>query len=267
MAAAAHQVQAPAWAYDSVQRRGYAPDDPLFLTGDADRLRGYEAGCGDSQRQSPSVEQAKWRSEFVCTVQGCHEVFSTTAAYEAHFRSVHLHRCQQCRKVLPSDRLLQIHVAEVHDALFAVLAEKQPMFECLVPGCGVVCASRRHRKNHLVEDHSYASTIRVGQLIGGPRPKAPRHPRVQARGGVGEGRKGCEFAGGGAMELDIARTPPQRAVPTAISFGRRGRASGRRGRYRSDEGGRGTQRVCFHCQQPGHLKRDCPNSARVGAME
>lgn len=36
-------------------------------------------------------------------------------------------RCMECKRVLATSHLLDLHIREAHDAMFALLAEKQPM--------------------------------------------------------------------------------------------------------------------------------------------
>jgi hypothetical protein len=275
----------PPWAFTLPFRQGYDPSADRFVPGDADRLAAYNEHTHNGARQPPPSSSGSHAStttssdglllpgrydEMPCTVQGCALCFSSTDEYETHFRSAHFHMCQQCRKVLPTDRLLRVHIAEVHDALFAVLAETQPMFECLVPGCESVSLSRRIRKAHLVDDHHYPANFRVGQFLGVPRVKQSHKVRPGHHGAASEDTaEGAVVGVAGEMELDGGSAVIDRRIPASISFGRRGRGGGRRGGRRGNGGraggGGGGPRVCFHCQEPGHVKRECPARAGGGA--
>ncbi|WAR04356.1 ZN511-like protein [Mya arenaria] len=66
-------------------------------------------------------------TEFPCGIAKCSQLFSSLAKYESHYNSCHRHVCSTCSRAFPIDHLLSMHMLENHDAMFAVLAEKQPM--------------------------------------------------------------------------------------------------------------------------------------------
>ncbi|KAI9002645.1 hypothetical protein BC832DRAFT_526321, partial [Gaertneriomyces semiglobifer] len=85
--------------------------------------------------------------------------FQSAAAYEAHYAQAHVNVCSDCGRVLPSYRLLDLHLMEVHDSFFKVLAEKQKAFECFVDGCKKKCRTPHTRKLHLIDRHGYPKDI------------------------------------------------------------------------------------------------------------
>ncbi|XP_026164717.1 zinc finger protein 511 [Mastacembelus armatus] len=99
-------------------------------------------------------------SDFACHISGCSAVFSTLEEYEHHYNSLHRHVCCSCRRSLPSGRLLDIHIQEWHDSLFAILAQSQDMYQCLVEGCGQKFRTSKHRKDHLIRVHKYPPDFR-----------------------------------------------------------------------------------------------------------
>ncbi|KAE8280579.1 Zinc finger protein 511 [Larimichthys crocea] len=99
-------------------------------------------------------------SEFACHISGCSAVFSTLEEYEHHYNSLHRHVCCSCRRSLPSARLLDIHIQEWHDSLFAILAQRQDMYQCLVEGCGQKFRTSKLRKDHLIRLHKYPPDFR-----------------------------------------------------------------------------------------------------------
>ncbi|XP_037541218.1 zinc finger protein 511 [Nematolebias whitei] len=99
-------------------------------------------------------------SEFACHIWGCSAVFSSLDDYEHHYNSLHRHVCCSCRRSLPSARLLDIHIQEWHDSLFALLAPKQDMYLCLVEGCGLKFRTTIQRKDHLIRIHKYPPDFR-----------------------------------------------------------------------------------------------------------
>lgn len=50
--------------------------------------------------------------------------FPSCAALEAHHASHHAHLCDECDKIFPDERFLNLHLAECHDPLVAVRAER-----------------------------------------------------------------------------------------------------------------------------------------------
>ncbi len=64
-----------------------------------------------------------------CTLTpACFELtFSSIEAYETHYATTHRYQCSQCHRYLPSSHYLDLHLSEIHDSFFAVMAEKQNM--------------------------------------------------------------------------------------------------------------------------------------------
>ena len=66
-------------------------------------------------------------SRFQCAVPGCGRWLGSVLEQEVHYSTSHRHGCGLCRAQLPSFHLLQLHLEESHDSLFAVRAQRQPM--------------------------------------------------------------------------------------------------------------------------------------------
>jgi hypothetical protein len=285
-------------------------DDPLFEVGDDHRSTVLAAGGGRGVT-ADNIDELRTFTEFVCSEGRCAAVFTSHTAFEAHYQAAHHNACASCPMVLPSTRLLTMHIQECHDTLFALLAERQPMYECLVEGCLTKLSSRRERKAHLIAVHGYPTDYTFAGLG-----KLQQQHRPGTTGGGGGGGQGLAAAGAasptaaggmpavlrfgsppgeddamlaemvGGLEVDDGTNPPfateDRRIPSSFSFGRGGRGrsgssggggrargggrgGGREGRGTSDhkkgrQKGGGTK-VCYHCQQQGHLKRDCPGAA------
>lgn len=75
--------------------------------------------------------------------------------YEAHMFNCHQHRCSVCGKSFQSDRLLSIHISELHDTYFQLMAKKKPSYVCLVENCPVLSLSNDDRRQHLIDIHMY----------------------------------------------------------------------------------------------------------------
>lgn len=63
---------------------------------------------------------------FDCNIPGCYEKFNTINLYENHYNSHHRFICIECKKTLPSNHLLDLHLSEKHDSYFAVVSQKKP---------------------------------------------------------------------------------------------------------------------------------------------
>ena len=68
-----------------------------------------------------------------CHVTGCNQSFASAADYEEHYQSCHSYVCRYCLRFYPTNHLLEIHLLENHDSLFALLAKKDPMVNTGIP--------------------------------------------------------------------------------------------------------------------------------------
>ncbi|KAI0168377.1 hypothetical protein BJ166DRAFT_590822 [Pestalotiopsis sp. NC0098] len=93
-----------------------------------------------------------------CSLPGHREPlsFRTYTEYEAHYIKAHTNRCSECRKNLPSDHLLNVHIEECHDSFAAVLREKgEHTYSCFVETCDRKCRTPQKRRMHLIDKHMY----------------------------------------------------------------------------------------------------------------
>ncbi|XP_063046996.1 zinc finger protein 511 [Engraulis encrasicolus] len=162
------------------QRLRLNKDHEFFEDGDVHRHL-YLQDLATSATQDPQPAKV---CEFRCHISGCSQQFDSLQGYEHHYSSLHRHVCATCRRCLPSARLLDIHIQEWHDSLFAVMAQKQSMYQCLVEGCDLRFSSSLQRKDHLVRTHSYPPDFRFD--------KSKKSKRVKERLVVGEKSAGME---------------------------------------------------------------------------
>ncbi|XP_072495558.1 zinc finger protein 511-like [Notamacropus eugenii] len=200
---------------------------PLFEDGDVQR----HAYLQDVITQVSQAPERPRVAAFGCHMAGCQQEFSSLEAYEHHYRTLHTHVCSVCRRAFPSAHLLDVHVLEWHDSLFQLLAERQSMLQCLVPGCPDRFGSGRERKEHLVRAHRYPPDFRFDQ---------PRKAQAQAHAqGRPAGEEGAA-AGEEAMEVSPAEAAGAekracgRRIPASICFGQGATRGFRNAKKRSD---------------------------------
>ena len=108
--------------------------------------------------------------------------FSSIQAYEDHYASCHTQVCSECTKILPTSRLLHLHLLEFHDTFFAAQVDQQDqkMYECFVDGCPKKCRTPDGRILHLVDKHNFPLRFDFG-IIRGTWPKPSRKSDSKAR--------------------------------------------------------------------------------------
>ncbi|XP_076685982.1 zinc finger protein 511 lethal (2) k10201 [Andrena cerasifolii] len=98
--------------------------------------------------------------EFPCHAAGCKARFQTLLDFEMHYNSNHRYVCAECKKSLPSPRLLDIHIQETHDSFFQVLCLKRPMYQCYVSECDMKLNNPVERRDHCVNAHKFPKNFR-----------------------------------------------------------------------------------------------------------
>jgi len=119
----------------------------------------------------PSIDEQELhpKKTVMCNVPGCGENFDTVYAYQTHYNSLHRHLCQFCKKSLPSDHLLDLHISEQHDSYFAVQAKNQPMYLCFLEECKTKFSTPEERKDHCIKDHKFPANFRFDQCHVSPK--------------------------------------------------------------------------------------------------
>jgi len=102
--------------------------------------------------------------------------FHTTLDYETHYNTSHRYICQECGKLFPSERWLNLHFAEFHDIMTQMRKEKgEKIHECYVQGCNKFFWSPKKRRLHLIDYHKYPKTFNFGILVNGMIPFSIRN--------------------------------------------------------------------------------------------
>ncbi|XP_043199484.1 zinc finger protein 511-like [Amphibalanus amphitrite] len=219
------------WTYlRSIANKRHPFSDPLYKEGnEACRMQlQYVAVDEDDDTLSDKSEPV---SRFQCAVPGCGRWLGSVLEQEVHYSTSHRHSCGLCRAQLPSFHLLQLHLEESHDSLFAVRAQRQPMYRCFLESCDVLSADADSRREHCTAHHCFPADFCYSPSPP-PRPapsapspfipsplsssSAPSRPQPRLRFsytvpehgvsfGAGAVRSlGREMADGDASEIDMA---------------------------------------------------------------
>nr|XP_050038465.1 zinc finger protein 511-like isoform X1 [Dermacentor andersoni] len=102
----------------------------------------------------PGALERRHRGTLRCA---CPREFDSVREFESHYASRHHLTCTQCRIALPTEYLLELHIAESHSPIFAArpTSTNHPKYECVVEGCTERFASWADRKQHTVDAHRY----------------------------------------------------------------------------------------------------------------
>ena len=140
-------------------------NDPFFL-------KGYQLSCKNEgfvavhYIDSSDTVEFKWKKretrslfQYQCGVAGCTLAFASLSDSDAHYEESHIFQCRECYAILPSDRLLDLHLDEAHDSFFAAAVERgRARYSCLV--CKEKFDSNQERHVHLMKDHQYPKWFR-----------------------------------------------------------------------------------------------------------
>lgn len=145
-----------------VRLRRREPDDEFFHEGN---LFSHLASSS-KLLSSAEKEDLVWSDEdsrtFACQVASCRETFADLSSYESHYHSRHRNVCVSCKKVLPTSYLLDVHISEEHDPVFALRAHNR-VYRCLIESCTETFSDANQRKDHLIHIHKYPSSFRFGR--------------------------------------------------------------------------------------------------------
>nr|XP_054929246.1 zinc finger protein 511-like isoform X2 [Dermacentor andersoni] len=102
----------------------------------------------------PGALERRHRGTLRCA---CPREFDSVREFESHYASRHHLTCTQCRIALPTEYLLELHIAESHSPIFAArpTSTNHPKYECVVEGCTERFASWADRKQHTVDAHRF----------------------------------------------------------------------------------------------------------------
>ncbi|CAG4934110.1 unnamed protein product [Colias eurytheme] len=106
-----------------------------------------------------------------CSIPGCNFTTTSLLDFENHYNS-HRYSCCECKRVLPSPHLLDLHVQEAHDSFFAVSSLRKPSYCCYIEECKEKFMNPDERLDHCVKVHKLPKDFRFDQ-----KPKAKKQKK------------------------------------------------------------------------------------------
>ncbi|KAK7066450.1 hypothetical protein SK128_015445 [Halocaridina rubra] len=196
------------WGYiASLGVKHYAWNDPFFEEGNKKCKFLQKVPCIDIDDESLLHEDY---GTIRCSTQGCRETFATVAEHAAHQRSRHGSNCVTCGMAFPTSHLLDLHINEIHSSLFKVMAEKQPMFKCLLETCSEIFENPAIRKEHCMTVHKFPANFRYDISWRKIKKSSPSDMEC-------EDQKSLECDASKASSSFSLRKP--KLVPTTFTFG------------------------------------------------
>ncbi|EDW72325.1 uncharacterized protein Dwil_GK20776 [Drosophila willistoni] len=73
--------------------------------------------------------------------------------------------CSECKRILPTAHLLDLHITEQHDFYFAASVERgnRPMYSCYLEECTLKFTTVKERKDHCITEHKFPANYRFDQ--------------------------------------------------------------------------------------------------------
>lgn len=153
----------------------------------------------------PDALDRRRRGTLMCA---CPREFYSVLEFESHYASHHRLTCAQCHAAMPTERLLELHIAESHDPIFAA----RSVYECVVEGCPEHFASWADRKSHAVGAHRYPAGFSYF-----PRALLPNKHQVKTTQHSGVPRRIC-FGRGSPVAWHRQRPPSTSRVAQDIDM-------------------------------------------------
>lgn len=152
---------------------GYlSPDNKLFATSNISLLKAYKKLGAISNCEFDDIKCEPFNStacsptqEIFCNVCGCDMVFDNVCSYQSHYNAMHRFICSECRKSLPTEHLLDLHLSEQHDSYFKARVERgERLYKCYLEECQELFLNPQERKEHCIKDHKFPSNFRFDNM-------------------------------------------------------------------------------------------------------
>ncbi|KAL9922448.1 zinc finger protein 511 lethal (2) k10201 [Glossina fuscipes fuscipes] len=137
------------------------------------------AVCHERSDYSENDLSANTENRIYCNVMSCQEVFDNTSSYQSHYNAMHRFICRECKKSLPTEHLLDLHICEVHDFFFAARVTRgDSVYLCFLEECKEKFRNPTQRKEHCIKDHKFPGNFRFNQTS--VLKTMSRHPKMHA---------------------------------------------------------------------------------------
>lgn len=147
--------------------QGYLmPGDKFIVSSNCNLLKEYEklgaiSNCEFDEINSETSTAIVPTKEIFCNVSGCGIIFNNVCSYQSHYNTMHRFICSECRKSLPTEHLLDLHISEQHDSYFKARVERgERLFKCYLEECEELFINSQERKEHCINDHKFPSNFR-----------------------------------------------------------------------------------------------------------
>lgn len=114
-----------------------------------------EEDCGEDPQTVP---------RFVCTEPNCEHTFNCLQSCEVHYACAHRYVCIECKRVLPSQPMLDLHIQDNHRHSLPTVDCENDLYACFIVLCAKRFSSLEERNEHLINDHKYPPNFKFGML-------------------------------------------------------------------------------------------------------
>jgi len=149
------------------KKRPKSPDDLFFDQGDEEYSRVWNTKYYCLENNTEEVDSDNDSNCIKCNLlPTCLNLkFNSIEDYEIHYSLTHKYYCSICNVTLMTEKLLNIHLQELHDSFFEVLSQRKNMYQCLMQDCEEKFKNAEERKQHLIEKHNFSKQTNVNSLI------------------------------------------------------------------------------------------------------
>jgi len=148
------------------KKRPKSPDDLFFNQGDEEFSRLWNTKYYCLENDNQPIDNDNSNCIRCNLLPSCLNLkFSTIEDYEAHYSLTHRYYCSICNVTLMTEKLLNIHLQELHDSFFEVLSQRKNMYQCLMQNCEEKFKDAEERKQHLIEKHNFSKQTNINSLI------------------------------------------------------------------------------------------------------
>ncbi|KAL9241786.1 hypothetical protein vseg_015852 [Gypsophila vaccaria] len=205
-------------------RRKFPPDSPFFTSGDLHRqLLSKQVALDLNEDEMQQLLAEDHDRSIFCPIAGCDAQLKSLEGFEDHYNARHTASCSVCSRVYPTQRLLSIHVSEMHDSFFqAKVARGFAMYECLVETCGLKFKSYKARHRHLVDKHKFPASFEFSKKV---------HQSKKQRQKLWRKKNSHKEEASSAMQVEdetmeglvsaVSKLRTSDSTPSSVSFGRR----------------------------------------------